>query len=253
MKKKIKLMIRKWLPKGVHNHRILTGKLKGYRILTSWHDYPAAIAGYTERSLLTWLENNVLPGETWLDVGAHYGYTAIALSKFVGPTGRVYAFEPCISTVGYLAQTRIKNHLSQLSVVPFGLGEKDDLESLTLPFERGMLDSTLDGSDLLETLFVARLDWLWPTICGENNTIDGIKIDVQGMEIDVLCGMSMILQTQKPKLIVELHQGVDRDAFLHQIKASGYSADAISLVEDELGTANRLLDDTSYVFLPVRA
>jgi len=250
MKKRIKLLIRGCLPRGAHNHRILSGKLKGFRIHTSWHDYPAAILGYTERSLLGWLEINILPGETWLDVGAHYGYTAIALSKCVGPTGRVFAFEPSISTAGYLVQTRVKNDLQQLTVVPFGLGGRDDLEILMLPFDRGMLDSTLDGSEWLETLFVTRLDWLWPIICGEKENIDGIKIDVQGMEIDVLSGMAVILQTHKPKLIVELHTGVDRDEFLHQIKSAGYSTDAISLVADEQGTVNRLLDDTSYLFLP---
>ena len=191
-------------------------------------------------------------GETWLDIGAHYGYTAIALSKCVGTTGRVYAFEPSISTAGYLVQTRAKNDLQQLTVVPFGLGGLDDLEILALPFERGMLDSTKDGSDWLETLFVSRLDWLWPKICGENENIDGIKIDVQGMEIDVLHGMSSILQKNKPKLIIELHTGVDRDAFLHQIKSAGYSPDAISLIEDEEGTVNRLIDDTSYLFLPAQ-
>ena len=252
MKERIKLLIRDWLPLGVRNQRILSGMLKGYRIYTSWHDYPAAILGYTERSLLEWFENNILPGENWLDVGAHYGYTAIALSKCVGPTGSVYAFEPSISTAGYLVQTRVKNNLRQLTVVPFGLGGLDDLEILALPFERGMLDSTKDGSDWLETLFVTRLDWLWPKICGEKENIDGIKIDVQGMEIDVLRGMSRSLKIHKPKLIIELHKGVDRDEFLRQIKSSGYSTDAISLVADEQGTVNKLLDDTSYVFLPNR-
>jgi hypothetical protein len=33
--------------------------------------------------------------------------------------------------------------------------------------------------------------------------IDGIKIDVQGMEIQVLTGMVGLLKTSKPKLVVE--------------------------------------------------
>ena len=248
----MKNIIRKFLPRTKQRHKILSGPLQGNYIITSWHDYPAGILGYTESQLVEWFDKNVNPGETWLDVGAHYGYLAIALGKFVGTKGRVFAFEPSISTAGYLVQTRVKNNLRQLTVVPFGLGGLDDLEILALPFERGMLDSTKDGSDWLETLFVSRLDWLWPKICGENKNIDGIKIDVQGMEIDVLSGMSRVLQTHKPKLIIELHKGVDRDEFLRQIKSSGYSTDAISLVADEQRTVNRLLDDTSYVFLPIR-
>jgi hypothetical protein len=34
------------------------------------------------------------------DIGAHYGYTAIALCKLVGPSRRVFAFEPMLKTAG---------------------------------------------------------------------------------------------------------------------------------------------------------
>jgi len=94
MIRSIKSILRYFLPGGIRNHRIWSGLLKGERIVTSWHDYPAAIIGYTERPLLNWFAQNVKPGQTWLDIGAHYGYTAIALSRLVGESGRVFAFEP---------------------------------------------------------------------------------------------------------------------------------------------------------------
>src|SRR5437870_10702962 len=119
---RLKGQIRRLLPRGVRPHRILSGPLRGLRIVTSWHDYPAAILGRTERALLDWFEHNVGAGETWLDVGAHYGYTALALSRLVGPQGRVFAFEPMIATCGHLARTRTLNGLRQLTVVPCGLG-----------------------------------------------------------------------------------------------------------------------------------
>ena len=90
----LKAQIRRFMPRSVRPHRILAGRLRGYRIVTSWHDYPGAILGRTERPLLDWFDGHVRPGETWLDVGAHYGYTAIALSRLVGPQRRVFAFEP---------------------------------------------------------------------------------------------------------------------------------------------------------------
>ena len=52
MKNSIKSIIRKLLPKYVRDHKILTGPMRNYRIVTSWHDYPAAILGYTEKSLI---------------------------------------------------------------------------------------------------------------------------------------------------------------------------------------------------------
>jgi hypothetical protein len=71
MNKLLKEGIRRLLPRSLGPHRILGGLLKGYVIVTSWHDYPAAILGRTERALLDWFAHNVGSGETWLDVGAH--------------------------------------------------------------------------------------------------------------------------------------------------------------------------------------
>src|SRR6267378_2914827 len=112
-RRSLKEHVRRLLPKSVRPHRILAGRLRGFRIVTSWYDYPAAILGKTERALLDWFEENVHIGETWLDVGAHYGYTALALSRLVGPAGRVFAFEPMITTAGCVARTRELNRLRQ--------------------------------------------------------------------------------------------------------------------------------------------
>src|SRR5579864_9291336 len=95
--------IRKVLPKNTKAYPILAGPLRGARIYTSWHDYPGAILGRTERPLLKWFQRNVAVGETWMDVGAHYGYTAVALASLVGPSGRVFAFEPVLSTAACAA------------------------------------------------------------------------------------------------------------------------------------------------------
>ena len=66
-------------------------------MVTSWRDYPAGITGRTEKRLLEWFEREAGEGETWLDIGAHYGYTTLALARMTGPSGRVYAFEPFFS------------------------------------------------------------------------------------------------------------------------------------------------------------
>lgn len=251
----MKAILRKCLPRSVRNHVILRGPLRGYRIVTSWHDYPAAILGRTERPLLDWFMKNVNPGQTWLDIGAHYGYTAIALSRLVGESGRVFAFEPMLSTAGYVTQTRQLNNFPQLTVVPFGLAVPETLEIISLPVTRGMVDSTIDRTtddgrqkEWLETIMVARFDWLWTRICGNEPRIDGVKIDVQGMEIDVLTGMMDTLRSEHPKLVVELHRGVDREKFLHTIALAGYACDAIPIEPVEGEVSPLYMDDHSYFF-----
>jgi FkbM family methyltransferase len=256
MIKSIKSILRNFLPGDSRTHRIWSGLLRGQKIVTSWHDYPAAILGYTERPLLNWFAQNAKPDQTWLDIGAHYGYTAIALSRLVGESGRVFAFEPMLSTAGYVTQTRRLNNFHQLTVVPFGLAAPETVEIISLPVLRGMVDSTLvkdEGGKIqekewLETITVARFDWLWPRICGNEPRIDGVKIDVQGMEIDVLTGMMDTLRSQHPKLVVELHRGVDREKFLHTIELAGYACDAIPIEPVEGERSPLYLDDHSYFF-----
>jgi FkbM family methyltransferase len=198
---------------------------------------------------MAWFTVNVKEGETWLDIGAHFGYTAIALSRLVGKGGRVFAFEPMISTAGCLNQTKMLNNLYQLIVLPLALGKPQTLELKKLPSVRGMVDSTLgENEGGQETIMVAQLDWLWPQICGGQENIQGVKIDVQGMEIEVLKGMSELLRKFGPKLVVEMHKGVDRAELLHLVASLGYSLPGTP-IEPTSGEVDSLyLDDRSYAF-----
>jgi FkbM family methyltransferase len=245
-----KELIRACLPRGVRPRRILAGPLRGQRLVTSWHDYPAALLGRTERMLLDWFQANVRAGETWLDIGAHYGYTALALCRLVGARGRVFAFEPMIKTAGHLSETRAVNGLEQLTVLPLALSAPTDLETQQLAVTRGMLDHTLEGGAWHETLVVARGDWLWPRICGGTPRFHGAKIDVQGMEIDVLRGMAATLADLRPRLVIELHRGVSRPELIEVLKNIGYCGEAIPVEPVDGETTPRFLDDRSYAFLP---
>ena len=248
----LKSLIRSFLPRQVSPWRIWSGPLRGQVLVTSWHDYPAAILGYTERPLLDWFAQNVHPGQTWLDIGAHYGYTALALCHLVGASGRVFAFEPMVSTAGYLAQTRARNRLAQLVILPLGLGQAGRLQAARLPVTRGMVDSTLarqPGEDAwLENFLLSGFDSLWPQVCGADARIDGVKIDVQGMELDVLTGMAASLKTYHPALVVELHAGVDRARFLALVESLGYALPGQPVEPVPGEETPQYLDNRSYAF-----
>lgn len=252
--KRIARWLRWRLPRTIRPHRIVSGPLKGKKIVTSWRDYPAAIAGITEPRLLDWFAKNVKAGETWLDIGAHFGYTALALGEHVGASGRVFAFEPMASTVGCLARTRLVNDLPALTIVPIALGDVADLELQKIATVRGMADSTVgtgvEAKVWSETIQVARFDWLWPRIAGaENAPVHGVKIDVQGMELHVLRGMALTLRAQRPKLVVELHEGVDRTEILTLLESLGYSSRSALPVEPVAGeTQAQFVNDRSYAF-----
>ncbi len=245
----LKSRIRGLLPSQLKEHRILAGPLRGLSIVASWQQYHTAMIGTTEPPLITWFERNVNRGETWLDIGANYGYTALALRQCVGGKGRVFAFEPKLSTCGCLAQTMAVNGFLEVTVVPMGLGKPDHLELKTLAVNGAMVDSLSEG-DSKETILVSRLDWMWPQICGNEQRIDGVKIDVQGMELEVLQGMKSLLAAYTPKLVLELHRGVSRLAVIDLLDECGYEPHGepiYNLPEERSGPL--YCDDRSYVFL----
>jgi FkbM family methyltransferase len=244
----LKRLVRSLFPTKLSPHRVLSGPLRGARIVTSWHDYPAAILGKTEKELLGWFQQNVHPEETWLDVGAHYGYTALALCRLVGPSGRVFAFEPMLRTAGSVTETRKVNSARQLTVIPMGLGAPEqDMAGVELPVDRGMADSTIaKNGGWNEAILVTSLDWLWPRISGPMARIHGVKIDVQGMEIQVLRGMTQTLKAYRPRLVVEVHQGVDRQELQDVLREAGYPSAGTPLEHEDQVSGYR--DNCSYVF-----
>jgi FkbM family methyltransferase len=248
MKPALKNLVRRLLPKRHVPHLIVGGPLRGMHIVTSWNDYPSAILGYNERALLRWLDKNVRSGETWLDVGAHYGYTALAMGRLVGKEGRVFTFEPTLSTAGCVSRTISMNRLSRVTVVPMALGCPPALELKRISTVRGMSDSTLKKAQDEVGIFVASFDWLWPQICGRDPRIDGIKIDVQGMELEVVKGMVSSLKEWKPKLALEVHEGVDRETLLALLENCGYTPDATPIEPAAGETKPLYLDNRSYAF-----
>jgi FkbM family methyltransferase len=244
----IKSGLRKLAPRTIRDHRILAGPLRGRLIVTSLHDYPGAISGRTEKPLLAWLQNNVKPGETWLDVGAHYGYTAIAIAELVGRDGAVFAFEPELTTAGYLNRTRTLNRLDQIKVVPFGLGEPGDLRAVSVRVDRGMADHTSGGPGSTD-IWVVGFDHLWQMLGG--GPVHGVKVDVQGMEAQVLGGMLRTLTEERPRLVVEFHVGANRQAILELLMKAGYRLPAKPIEPLPAESEAAYHDDHSYAFEPM--
>jgi hypothetical protein len=141
------------------------------------------------------------------------------------------------------------NGLTQLTVIPCGLGAPDDLELKRLPITRGMVDRTLGNSGHeTEGFLVARFDRLWSTIAGGNLRVDGVKVDVQGMEVEAIIGMGGVLRTFHPKLALEVHQGVNRSQLLDALESCGYAHPGLPIDHDIHAADGEYLDDRSYQF-----
>lgn len=224
MRRTAKNLLRKFLSKHLVAHRIRGGPLRGYKIVTSWHDYPAAILGTTEAELSNWLIQHVHAGETWLDIGAHYGYISLLLCKLTGPQGSVVSVEPSIATAGCLEQTRRLNRLSSLAILPFGLHGLDHMEMAEVTIDRGMAEMVTGSGKFTGIIFCHSLDQLFSQLKLDARypAIHGIKIDVEGMEMKVLAGMREMLAHYRPSLVVELHPNVSEHEFNEFMGAAHY-------------------------------
>ena len=142
-----------------------------------------------------------------LDVGAHVGTYSILLSR---NCNRVYAFEPAPHAFGILQNLNIRNVIAY----NVALGNENGEAEISLPFVRGKVDHALAtlrplasgefGEFEKHKIRVARFDDFATKI--DCKKIDFIKIDVEGFEMQVLRGMSRLLQSNKPDLMIEIER-----------------------------------------------
>jgi len=167
----------------------------------------------------------VAPGKVVVDVGAYVGLYTVAFAQRVGPTGRVYSFEPDPRNCAVLRKHIVLNNVSErVEVHQMAVGEKDGF----VPFTAGRDSQSVVGanSSTAETVRMARLDTILPS-----GRIDVLKVDVEGFEENVLKGAEVLLSDKKRKtwvIFVEVHPynwhlcGTTSNSLINRLAKSGY-------------------------------
>ncbi len=141
-------------------------------------------------------------GDWVLDIGANIGHYTSLFSDAVGPTGRVFAFEPIPETFALLAANcRLFAHRN-VTLLNVALSDRSDVASMTIPrWESGienLYESRLGGNGVGQDVFCCSVDCLRLP-----HRISLAKIDVEGHELPVLRGMTQLLERDRPVLVVE--------------------------------------------------
>jgi len=163
----------------------------------------AALRGdvYPNERLLTLARTFVRPGDSVVDIGAHIGTFAIPMAA---GGGKVTAFEPAVKTFALLSRNAIANGVS-LRLINKALGSKAGSGTLVVRnASNAGADTLLPGGDIP----VATLD-------SEIAHADFIKMDVEGMELEVLLGGSKLIERARPVVLFEVN--------LSQLRAHGAS------------------------------
>lgn len=146
----------------------------------------------------------VKPGATVLDIGANIGYFSLAAAERVGAEGRVYAFEPGRDNFKVLKRNIEINNFENITAVPKAVGSESKTVTLTLaedPDQHSLFKPPMVGAKGRITVECVALD---DFMVGE--TIDVVKMDVEGNELGALDGMRQIIaKSNALVMVVELN------------------------------------------------
>jgi len=142
----------------------------------------------------------IAPGDLIVDVGANIGTHTVPLAKRVGMGGFVHAFEPQRTAYLNLSANVFLNGLLNVSCHHAAAGRRQ--ETIRLPLldpnsEQNFGAMSIRGFEEGEPVDIVTIDSLGLDGCAL------IKIDVEGMEVDVLTGAEQTINRFRPLLFVE--------------------------------------------------
>lgn len=196
-----------------------------FRVLTLWEKEPGT---------MLWIDESVGVGDTFLDIGANIGIYSIAAAMRVGQSGKVYAIEPNkINTTSLHRNVKYNSLDSVVKVlaVPVASGLS------VAEFNYMSLESAMTGAQFGSRLVNGREKEFRPAMSElmvgvsvdylvESGAISSphlVKIDVDGLELEILRGMKEVLKsTHRPRAVqVELNVGLQTE-IEEQMREFGY-------------------------------
>ena len=174
----------------------------------------------------------VKPGMNVINIGANVGYFTLLMARLVGPSGRVFAFEPFQNTAGYLQKNVDANGYANVEVHVKAVSNK-----------KGTADFWVGGSSTHSFLSELKTQ-KYPELTrvrvgtttiddflrGRDTRIDFVMMDAEGSEKYILEGMHDTLQANPSMGIITEYNPytlklaeTDGISFLNLIGSLGFS------------------------------
>jgi FkbM family methyltransferase len=188
------------------------------------------ITGTNEFPVQEILAHYLKSGDVFYDIGANIGFFSLLAARLVGPSGRVYAFEPVPENAFDVIKNAELNNFQNISVIQKAVStDKGEGELIVTKHPGGAKLSTVNtplNSPVKGTIIVDIINIDGLVECQQIPPPALVKIDVEGAELKVLQGMVNTIKRFKPIIIYELdhkyEEGFMRmdkeiDAFIHTL------------------------------------
>ena len=185
----------------------------------------AAMAWDIRSGSLTEPELGLIPyavraGETAIDIGANYGVYSYHLSRALGPTGKVYAFEPIPFTAGAFRNIARLLRFRGVELIEKGCSDKAATVEFNVPVQdsgaiiagtvhMGARDNDRPGHERharfqktkkISCEVVALDEYL-----GAIENVSFLKVDIEGADLFALRGAKQLLLRNKPVVVSEIN------------------------------------------------
>lgn len=200
-----------------------------------------------EANVQNGIKQYIKNGDIVFDIGGNIGQYAMLFSELAGDEGTVYSFEPDFKNFSFLQFNRNINKCSNLHCYNFGVGNSDaDLEFFrdtetggrTGSFIRSFVGNYKGHTDVVR---LKKFD----TLISELGRPSFIKIDVEGFEVDVLNGLSMVLEDSK--FLVEVRKETKQRVYQY-FREKGFNCLWIDNGPCEINQAEEIPDFANLIF-----
>ena len=187
------------------------------------------LRGDAESSVQEALARSLRPGMVFYDLGANIGLFTLLGARLVGPSGKVFSFEPDAEVATRLRRNVERNGFYNVTVVEAGVWSSSRemtfvaADSASPDHGTGtFMESTAAGARGSAVRCVALDD-----IVRNAPPPDAIKCDIEGAEVEALRGAAKLLAACRPWILCEMHSEENARAWRELLRGLGYNFEAV--------------------------